>query len=290
MRWLLLLLLIGCTQQEPFINVGVLLDNDAALSGMELAVEEINQRDFLDSPLRLVVKDCTSAGALELIVAYGARVIIDACTEDVATQVARQNRVAVISLYHSGISLMPSVVSLDKAAARALVQQGYKKIGVLHSRDVDVFVREANALGGETILEYVERNSSHATQQRARLLASQPDALFFVDVNESAMKSFVTIPIFSYIVSEHVNVVRPVATDVFSAYFQKVYGKQVTYDAALGYDAIKAVAEALQKVPHSGTAIEDELQRMSFEGASGNVDFSGNRTIQVAFEINESFR
>ncbi|HLC20328.1 MAG TPA: hypothetical protein VJK72_05380 [Candidatus Nanoarchaeia archaeon] len=285
MRWLLLLLLLGCTQQEPFINIGVLLDNDAALSGMELAVKEINQRDFLDSPLRLVVKDCTTAGALELILAHGARVLIDACTEDVASRVAEQNRAAVISLYHSGMfSLQPSVLSLDKATAHALVQQGYSRIGVLRSRDIDVFVGEVQSLGSEVISEYVERNASHATQQRARLLASKPDALFVVDVNDSVVKNFDTIPIFTYITSEHLTV-RPAVSDVFSTYFQKVYGKQPTYDAGLGYDAVKSIAEALRNAPHSGKAIAEELQRMSFEGASGVVEFDRDRTILVSFDI-----
>lgn len=248
--------------------------NNNSLEGMQLAVKEINQRGFLSVPLRLVTGGCTQNSAFELALSNGVRVIVNACNEDVSAPAAQQNNIAMLNLYDKkAFSMMPSHELMDAATAKSLFNERYKKLGVLHSRDIQLFVHEFEQLGGITLAEYVEPNSS-ATPQLTRLRANVPDALFIVDVNVNNLEHFSQV--FSYVNIENVTVLQPAIEIFFTEYFQRVYDKQPSYDAALGYDAIKIIAEALREAPYTGAGIRDALFQVSFDGATGHVDFDEN--------------
>ena len=46
-----------------------------------------------------------------------------------------------------------------------------------------------------------------------------------------------------------------------------------SYTEALGYDAVKAIAEALRDAPNTGKGIREGLHHVAFDGASGHVEF-----------------
>ena len=67
----------------------------------------------------------------------------------------------------------------------------------------------------------------------------------------------------------------------FMAKFEAAYGRKPNHFAALGYDALFIVAEALKKVSSADlatarTQLRDALANVTYEGATGKVKFVRN--------------
>jgi len=293
---LIALLLISCSQEQPFIVIGVLLpltgdnadDGIAAQQGIELAVNEINQRGILDAPLRVVVKDTACdpvkavAAVQELVLAHGVRAIIgDMCADSTraAAYVAEQNRVVLFSLaagedtdagdYLFGFEA--NEASLSSYAAELVYDLGHRKLAFLYN---STDTTELNTLGERFVsrggIFMAERVNTTIKPQMTRIKASKPDALFiygsqqFVDAAvEQATKSGVTAQLFSnqFVDSENFVVIAG-DNAVFRELYRRVYDQEAPLVAAHGYAAVKTLADVIRTGKNTGESIKERLQTL----------------------------
>ena len=73
--------------------------------------------------------------------------------------------------------------------------------------------------------------------------------------------------------------------DIFSTFAKKYkaeYGEEPDINAAFGYDALLALANAIKKVKTlDGPSLREELFNVSFEGATGNIEFDENGDLKT---------
>lgn len=67
----------------------------------------------------------------------------------------------------------------------------------------------------------------------------------------------------------------------FATEYQKRYGEIPDVNAAFGYDALLAIATAMKMAKHiDGPSIKEMLHRVSFDGATGRIEFDDNGDIK----------
>ena len=67
--------------------------------------------------------------------------------------------------------------------------------------------------------------------------------------------------------------------------YREAYGEDPGPFAAQAYDAFKAVSLAISQGAATGEEFRDALQELSFDGASGRIDFDGNGDIEGNYEV-----
>src|SRR3989344_7616624 len=293
---LIALLLISCSQEQPFIVIGALLpltgdhadDGIAAQQGIELAVKEINQRGILESPLRVVVKDTACdpvkavAAVQELVLAQGVRSIIgDMCADSTraAAEVAEQNRVVLFSLADEMgtdetsaddyfFTFEANDSGLGNFAAELMYDLGHRKLALLYnSTDLSTLGETFVSQGGTFT---AERVNATIKPQMTRIKVSKPDALFiygsqqFVDAAvEQATKNGVTAQLFSnrFVNSENFVVIAG-DNAVFRELYKRVYDQEAPLVAAHGYAAVKTISDAIRTGKNTGESIKERLQTL----------------------------
>jgi branched-chain amino acid transport system substrate-binding protein len=204
-----LLLLSACFSTQPdAIVLGVMVplsgehaaDGEAVRQGVDLAVKEVNQRGFLQQPLRAVYEDSacdsdTAVGAAqELIIAHGVRVIIGGVCSDATVAVVdivEQNNVVLISpgavrddvtKSDAVFRTIPSEALFADFVAETMYEFGYSKLAVLHHADEDskAFAHFLEKQLAAVVVEEFD-DLSDLRVQLTRIKANKPDALYLVD-------------------------------------------------------------------------------------------------------------
>ncbi|MDI6028596.1 ABC transporter substrate-binding protein [Corticibacterium sp. UT-5YL-CI-8] len=193
--------------------------------------------------------------------------------------------------------------------ARALLSyvrdNGGKTVGVLHDSGYgQVIWGVMKDLGEEfgvtfTAVEKFELSAADATAQAAKVKASEPDMVIVLSSNATGFRNLRQVGLTQPIVSVHgtalYDVVRAmgdasdnvvyaeflIAEDPlpnqteFVAEFQKEYGRLPKHFEAAGWDAVMAVAAALEKTgPEPAGGALCEALRGPYPGAFGKYDFS----------------
>jgi branched-chain amino acid transport system substrate-binding protein len=193
--------------------------------------------------------------------------------------------------------------------ARALLSyvrdNGGKQVGVLHDSGYGQVIWGAmKDLGDEfgvsfTAVEKFELSATDATAQAAKVKASEPDLVIVLSSNATGFRNLRQVGLTQPIVSVHgtalYDVVRAmgdaadnvvhaeflIAEDPlphqaeFVAEFQKEYGRLPKHFEAAGWDAVMAVAAALEKTgPQPAEGALCEALRGPFPGAFATYDFS----------------
>jgi branched-chain amino acid transport system substrate-binding protein len=209
----LLLFLPACFSAQPdAIVIGVLAplsgehadEGRAVKKGVDLAVKEINQRGFLQQPLRAVYEDsaCDAdqavASVQELIIAHGVRLIVgDVCSDSTlaVVPIIEQNNVVLISpgARREEITLspfvfrtIPSDVLFADFVADSMERHNYHKLAVLHhsSNESRVFAQFLKDRLTAVITEEYDDPTSMRVQL-TRIKVNKPDALYIVDNGEN---------------------------------------------------------------------------------------------------------
>ena len=211
---LALLVVYGCVPQQPgtkVIKIGAMapLTGDAApyglgiQKGIDLAVQEVNQRGELPGQIKVVYEDsmcdpAESATSIQkLINVDGVQAIVgEVCSSATlaAAPIAEANKVVLISsastnpdISDSGDYIFRTVPSdaLQGAFGAELVSDlGYSKLAILHTNEdygigfKDVL--EENFDGEIVAIESVERDATDAKTQLTKIKAKDPDAIYVI--------------------------------------------------------------------------------------------------------------
>ena len=207
----------------------------------------------------------------------------------------------------------PSDVEQAKVAAEWMWNLGYRKVAVLYVLNswgkglADAFQERFEALGGVvTAKEGVEEQETNYRTVLLKLNKENPDAFYMPTYSkqgarivqqyrEMGLKKPILggdtwgAPEFKNVGNELIEGIRFVAPGLykgpeyqaFEKKFVERYGVNPDFNAASAYDALYAVAKALDKVlsknlPPTGENIRKELLTVTFVGATGPIQFDEN--------------
>lgn len=240
-----------------------------------------------------------------------------------AAPLAEQNKVILISpastsqeLTNAGMYIyrtVPSDALQGDFGAKLVYEKGVRKLAVLYSNDDygvgfnNVLKEKFPALGGEVVIsEAVERGVVDLRTPLTKIKEKNPDAIYIIsnspDSAVAALKQITELGITAAVIGSEglkadyiienakeaaegmiVTSVSSGTTDFVARY--KAAGNELGPFAAQGYDAFKAIALAVQQGATSGEQIKAQLDKITFEGASGVIDFDENGDVFGNYEV-----
>ncbi len=242
-----------------------------------------------------------------------------------AAPIAEQNKVVLISpastspdITTSGDYLfrtVPSDMFQGKFGAEiAYHRYGKRNLAILYS-DEDygvgfnrVLKENFEKLGGKVVVsEAFERNAVGLRTQLTKIKNAKPDAIYIIsnslDSDVAALKQIKELKINAVILGSDKfkdNYILDNAKDAadgiivisvssgtsgFIERYKQEYGEIPGPFASQGYDALQALSLALEQGAQTSEEIKDKLYELSFEGASGKIDFDENGDVSGLYEI-----
>ena len=241
-----------------------------------------------------------------------------------AAPIAEENQVVMISPASTAPTLteagdfifrtVPSDALQGTFGAQLVYDKGHRKLAVLYVNDDygvgfdGVLKKEFPALGGEIVAsEAVARQSADVRTQLTKIKNANPEAIYLIsnspDTGVTALKQIkelgieVTVFASEGLKSDDITsaagdaaegmIVSSVSSGSadFSNSHAGEYGVEPGPFAAQAYDAVKALVLASQTGATTGSEIRDALYDLSFEGASGYIDFDQNGDITGNYEV-----
>lgn len=241
-----------------------------------------------------------------------------------AAPVANANRVPMVSAASTSPDIsdageyifrtVPSDALQGSFGAELVYDKGLRKLAVLYSNEEygvgfnTVVSARFEELGGEVVSqESFERGATDIRTQLTKVKAAGPDALYLI-INSpassvAALKQIKELGVDAVIFASEGLKAQEIIDDAgeaaegllltsvsggsaeFSDRHQAEYGEGPGPFAAQGYDAAKAILLTIQDGAATGEAIKDALFELSFEGATGTIDFDSNGDIVGNYEI-----
>src|SRR3989344_734004 len=235
-----------------------------------------------------------------------------------ASVIAEQNGVVLISPASTSPALtnagdyifrtVPSDTVQAKQTAELVHNLGYRTVAMLYINDdyglgfTDVFEAESNALGVEIVArEAFERDTTNLRTHLTKIKIENPDALLIVSnapaPAAAALKQAKELAINAQVFASEglydesviegaaggaggmfINYLGP--SDAFKSAYRTRYGEGPGIFAAEAYDAVHAIAKAIQQGGGGRTQIKDALYGVGFDGASGSIAFDANGDLQ----------
>lgn len=241
-----------------------------------------------------------------------------------AAPIAEQNKVVLISPASTSPKIttagdyifrtVPSDALQGAFGAKLVYDKGYRKLAVLYSNEEyglgfnNVLMENFPKLGGSVVAsEAFERGATDLRAQLTKIKAANPDAIYIIsnspDAAVAALKQIKELGINAAIFgseglkSEDIVsgaaeaaeglVVTSVSagSENFINRHRDVYGEDPGPFAAQGYDALKAIYLAVKKGAKTGEEIKNALYELSFDGASGHIDFDENGDVSGNYDV-----
>lgn len=204
--------------------------------------------------------------------------------------------------------ICPSDILQAKILAKWIYEDGNRKVGILYVNNEwgvpikDAFIQEFSTLGGNIpVIEASNEGDRDFRTQLVKIAAQDPDAIFsptypkeggiiLKQIKELGIKVriyagdpwsgqelietaggsangvFLTVPA-EYKGSEYIK---------FTNKYKEKYGIEPDINAAFGYDALKAVAMAIEMDGIIGEEIKNAMKNVDFQGVSGHIEFDEN--------------
>ena len=209
---------------------------------------------------------------------------------------------------------IPTDAEQGDFGARLVYDKGFRKLAVLYSMEDygtgfksvldDVFP----ALGGEIVAsETFARGDLDLRTQLSKIKFSGADALYIItnapDSAVAALKQVVELgmeqTVFMPEALKSDQVLNNAAgsaegvyfttvssgSEAFLSHYKEMFGIEPGTFAAQSYDAYTAVSEVLKQGARSGEEIKDALYDVSFQGATGHIDFDANGDVGGNYEV-----
>ena len=282
-----------------------LVYEDSKCDGKE-AVTAVNKLISVDGVQAIVGELCSGAtlAAAPIAEQHGVVMVSPASTSPEVTNVGDY-------LFRT----VPSDALQGNFGANLVYEMEHRALAVLYVNDdygvgFNAVLRESfPALGGEVVAsEAIEKGSLDVRTSLTKIKDSGADSLYIItnspDSAVAALKQIKELGLEVVVfgseglkadyVTENAGeaaeglIVTSVSTgndDFVSRY--KEAGNELGPFAAQGYDALKAIALAVESGASTGATIKDELDGMSFEGVSGTITFDGNGDITGNYEVYE---
>lgn len=243
-----------------------------------------------------------------------------------AAPVANENKVPLVSaastspkLSESGeyiFRTVPSDALQGRFGAQLVWDRGHRRLAILYSNEeygvgfTEVLSKKFQELGGQVVAsESFERNATDVRTQLTKIRAQNPDAIYIISNSPSAavaalrqmselrmgIAKFGSEGLRSPDILEGAKeaasglIVTSVSsgTSGFIAQHNAVYGQDPGPFAAQGYDALMAIARAIQQGARTGDDIKNALFTMEFDGASGYIDFDASGDVSGNYDVFE---
>jgi branched-chain amino acid transport system substrate-binding protein len=239
-----------------------------------------------------------------------------------AAPIAEQNKVVLISSSSTSPDItnagdyifrtVPSDALQGVFAAQLIHSRGNARIGILYPNEdyglglKNVLEKAFEDRGGEDVAtEAFEKGSSDLRTQLIKLNAGGPDAIYVISNSpDSAVAALRQIeelginadiygseglrgPEVSKLGSAEGLVITSVSsgTTEFSRKHEEKFGEAPGPFAAQAYDAMTALAIAIEGGASTGEEIKDALSGMTFEGASGSIEFDENGDVFGNYDV-----
>lgn len=241
-----------------------------------------------------------------------------------AAPVAEKNKVVMISpastspkITEAGdyiFRVVPSDALQGEFGAKLVIKKGYKKLAILYGNEeygvgFEKVLRENfKKLGGEVVAsESFERGATDLRTQIAKIKAAKPQAIYIIsnspDSAVSALRQLKELKVGAVLFgSEGLKsadiidgakeaaeglIVTSVTsgTGDFISRHVKEYNLEPGPFAAFGYDAFKAIALAVKKGAVNSEEIKKALYDLTFDGATGFVDFDANGDVGGNYDV-----
>ncbi|MFA7286278.1 MAG: penicillin-binding protein activator [Patescibacteria group bacterium] len=242
-----------------------------------------------------------------------------------AAPVANQNGVVMISpastsprLSEAGtffFRTVPSDASQGLFGANLVYDNGFRKLAVLYSNEEyglgfkDVLTKQFSERGGAVVAtETFGRDDVDVRVQIEAVKSAEPDAVYIVVNNpETAVATLkqlrelgVTVPLYGseglksddILIGAGIAAEGLIVTSVSAGTSGFIERHKAEYNgaepgpfAAQGYDAMRALNLAILKGARSGDAIAKVLREVTFEGASGHIDFDEHGDVVGNYDV-----
>ncbi|MBI2449575.1 penicillin-binding protein activator [Candidatus Pacearchaeota archaeon] len=242
-----------------------------------------------------------------------------------AAPIAEQNNIVLISpgatspdITSAGEYLFRTVPSdsfQGKFGAEIVYHRyGKRNLAILYSNENydigfnQVLKENFEKLGGKVVAsEAFERNAVELRAQLTKIKNANPDAIYIIsneqDSAVAALKQIKELKIDTLIFGSEglkgqyilddakdsaeglIVISASSGTSGFIDKYKTKYDEEPGAFAAQGYDALQALSIALEQGAQTGEEIRDRLYELSFEGASGRIDFDNNGDVSGIYEI-----
>lgn len=212
---------------------------------------------------------------------------------------------------------IPSDQIAAEFSADLIANRGHERLAILYSNE-DYGLGYSNALekafenmGNEVVSSQAfKRKTTDVRSQVSKAKQADPDAVFIVsnspassiavlrqieelgmDVKLFGSEGLKSPKIVGQAVgpSEGLTVVSTSkGTGNFIQRYNRTYGEEPGLFTAQAYDAYKAISLAIQNGATTSEEIEDQLRKISFQGATGEVSFDKNGDVQGGFKVFEA--
>ncbi len=209
---------------------------------------------------------------------------------------------------------IPSDAAQGAFGAQLVYDEGFKKLAVLAIQDdygtgFDAVLRESfPSLGGEVVAsEFFQRGDVDVRTQLTKIKNAGADALYIIsNTPDSAVAALrqatelgLELALFgseglkgpdviegAKEAAEDLVVTAPAAaTESFTQGFQEQFGAEPGTFSAQAYDAMTAIGKALIDGATSGEGIKNYFAELSFDGASGMIDFDDNGDVSGSYDV-----
>lgn len=209
---------------------------------------------------------------------------------------------------------IPSDAAQGAFGAQLVYDKGFKKLAVLAIQDdygtgFDSVLKESfPALGGEVVAsEFFQRGDVDVRTQLTKIKNAGADALYIIsNTPDSAVAALrqatelgLELALFgseglkgpdviegAKEAAEGLVVTAPsAASESFMQGFQEEFGAEPGTFSAQAYDAMTAIGKALIDGATTGDAIKNYFGELSFEGASGVIDFDDNGDVSGTYDV-----
>jgi branched-chain amino acid transport system substrate-binding protein len=243
-----------------------------------------------------------------------------------AFPVAKDNKVVLISPASTSPKLseagayffrtVPSDALQGNFGAELVDNKGFSKLAILYSNEeygigfTDVLTSSFEELGGEVVAsESFEQKATDVRTQITKIKAAEPDALYIISNSPSAAVAALKqlneleleVVVFGSEGLKSPDIIEGagdaaeglILTSVSSGTTDFKENHNDAYDldpgpfAAQGYDALLAIAMAIEEGAVTGEDISKKLVGIEFEGASGNIAFDKNGEISGNYDVFE---
>lgn len=199
---------------------------------------------------------------------------------------------------------IPSDAKQGSYSAELIYGMGYRNLALVYTNDdygaglAQVLGPEFEKLGGTVVAdESFERGSVDMRTQLTKIKDAGPDVIYIVsnspDANVAVVSQTAELGITAQLFGSE-GLMGPelpalgapaegliitsvsAGTDEFTQKYVDKYGEEPGPFAAQGYDAAWAIINAIQDGATTGEEIKDALYEMTFEGATGTIQFDEN--------------